>query len=184
MIIPYRFITSLFYPATLGAALSWWTQALEARIRPQGGALAPSIWVLIFALWFLCAYGAWFVRLAKLKPTNYTGSMFASDLLDTAVIFVVFGALGLMTGGFRPENRFWIYLCSILVVISASVAGRKLHLIAIVGAVLGGIAMALPLTPLSLNLILSVVDPVILGVLWLLLILYQIFAVKWTEAAS
>src|ERR1700733_1751101 len=102
--VRYRIVTGLLYPASLGAALSWWVEA--ATRRPPQGEDGPIPWAMWFGVWFLVYHGVWYAHLIgeHAEPStlfNYPARRFASDLVGVGAIIGGFAALGFASGQYH-----------------------------------------------------------------------------------
>jgi hypothetical protein len=102
--IRYRIVIGLLYPATLGAAISWWVEA-ATRTHPQGED-GPIPWAMWFGVWFLIYHTVWYGHLIgeHAEPNTmfaYPARRFASDLVGVAGLLGGFAALGLASGQYH-----------------------------------------------------------------------------------
>src|SRR6266852_2080775 len=101
--IGYRILESLAYPATLGAALAWWIQAVA--FRSDGGTPRPTYWALFFGFWFLVYHSVWYGFLITapkasggVLPLRYERLTLVTDFLDTVAMMMGFAGLGFAAG--------------------------------------------------------------------------------------
>jgi hypothetical protein len=102
--VRYRTVTGLLYPASLGAAVSWWVEA--ATRRPPQGEDGPIPWAMWFGVWFLVYHCVWYAHLIgeAAEPSTlftYPARRFASDLVGVAAIIGGFAALGFASGEYQ-----------------------------------------------------------------------------------
>jgi len=167
----------LLYPSTLGAAIAWLVPAVALAWKSPEH--EPSWWSVAFGAWFVLYHSVWFVHLARIGERStfkYTCWAFASDLVDVLALFVAFLALGFASAQYSQLHPEWVYAAALLVPASA-VIDQKFHktrstwLMLLVPVILAGIGIALQR---NLDAPIRGTDYVLLGILWLLLILYLV----------
>jgi hypothetical protein len=102
-----------FIPGSLGAALTWFVQAVAAYWRSPPGAV-PSKIEFAFAIWFTVYQALWFMQSWEMAEDSskrrYGLGQLLLDFLEMAVIFAVLGILSVNPGETTPDELAWLWL--------------------------------------------------------------------------
>jgi hypothetical protein len=122
----YRFLEAFVYPATLGAALAWWIQALATAL--DGSMPVPTTWALVFGFWFIGYHSTWYWFLITAEkgtngiPKDYSRRSLVTDVLDTAAMMVGFGSLGFAAGNYDKTHAGLAFCAALALVVLAAIA--------------------------------------------------------------
>ena len=136
----YRILESFAYPATLGAALAWWIQAVAVRL--DGETPRPTYWALCFGLWFLAYHSIWYgflitaerkvvetvddagvqKKITDILPKEYGRLTLVTDFVDTALMMIGFIGLGFAAGHYDKTRIVVVFSAVLSLALSAALA--------------------------------------------------------------
>lgn len=193
----YYFMSGLLYPGALGAVLTWWIEGLRDIVAAEADKPPPSLWAVMFGLWFIVYHCCLFVRMldrhakwasegalaspASIQP--YTLGALISDTVETLGLFLAFAALYFVSGASTGTAPGLVFVASAVVPFSPMLAPSPkrsaVHVALIIGA--GGVSAAGAIlnlcrySPDSGQPTLEGLNIFLLVLLWLLLFIYLSF---------